>query len=163
MEPCAGAIAAGDSRELWQYLPSGQIANVAGKKCLGLRDNAVQEGGSIVLMDCDHAAAAGDGRSTWATQGNGVHGIGWFLRLTSVCLRVCSRGQLKLGRAGQYCLSQKGPAAGVEDVAEKGAVMASSSADAAAHGANMAVDGSSSTFWVRVFSVGKKGGNGLFV
>jgi hypothetical protein len=60
----------------------------------------------------------------------------------------CSQGQLKLGRAGQYCLSQKGSAAGVEDVAAKGAVTASSSADVAAHGANMAVDGSASTFWV---------------
>ncbi len=46
-------------------------------------------------------------------------------------------------------MSQKGPAAGMEDVAAHGAITASSTADAAAHGANMAVDGRSSTFWVR--------------
>merc|ERR1711865_271799 len=51
-------------------------------------------------------------------------------------------GQLKLGRAGNYCLSQSGLAAGVEDAAARGAITSSSSADAAAHGANMAVDGS---------------------
>lgn len=45
-------------------------------------------------------------------------------------------------------MSQKGPAAGMEDVAAHGAITASSTADTAAHGANMAVDGSSSTFWV---------------
>ena len=55
---------------------------------------------------------------------------------------------MKLARAGDYCLSQKGPAAGLEDAAARGAITASSTADAAAHGANMAVDGSSSTFWV---------------
>ena len=60
-------------------------------------------------------------------------------------------GQWKLGRAGDYCLSQRGPAAGVEDAAERGAITASSTADAVAHGANMAVDGSSSTFWARLF------------
>ena len=60
---------------------------------------------------------------------------------------VCA-GQLKLGRSGEYCLSQRGFTAGAEDAAVGGAVSASSSADAAAHGANMAVDGSSNTFWV---------------
>jgi hypothetical protein len=53
-----------------------------------------------------------------------------------------------MGAAGGNCLSQKGPAAGMEDVAAHGAITASSTADTAAHGANMAVDGSSSTFWV---------------
>ena len=56
-------------------------------------------------------------------------------------------GQLKLGRAGQYCLSQSGSEAGVENVAEKAGVVASSVADAVAHGASMAVDGRSTTFW----------------
>ena len=58
---------------------------------------------------------------------------------------------MKLDRAGDYCLSQKGPAAGLEDAAARGAIIASSTADAAAHGANMAVDGSSNTFWVNYF------------
>ena len=57
------------------------------------------------------------------------------------------QGQLKLAQSGDRCLSQTGPAAGTEDVAARGAITASSSADVAAHGANMAVDGSSSTFW----------------
>ena len=63
---------------------------------------------------------------------------------------MCSHvpGQLKLGRAGQFCLSQRGSEAGVEDVAAKAAIIASSFADAEAHGASMAVDGRSSTFWV---------------
>ena len=56
---------------------------------------------------------------------------------------------MKLGREGNYCLSQEGAAAGVEDAATHSAITASSSADAAAHGANMAVDGRSSAFWVR--------------
>ena len=45
-------------------------------------------------------------------------------------------------------MSQKGFAAGVEDVAARGAISATGSVDTTAHGANMAVDGSSSTFWV---------------
>jgi hypothetical protein len=61
---------------------------------------------------------------------------------------VILQGQLKLARASDSCLSQKGPAAGFEDAAAHGAIIASSTADAAAHGANMAVDGSSATFWV---------------
>ena len=65
-----------------------------------------------------------------------------------VLLLLVHGGQWKLDRAGDYCLSQQGAAAGVEDAAERGAITASSTADAAAHGANMAVDESSSTFWV---------------
>ena len=63
---------------------------------------------------------------------------------------------MKLARAGDYCLSQEGPAAGVEDAAARGAITASSTADNMAHGANMAVDGSSNTFWVggRLLSCG---------
>ena len=57
---------------------------------------------------------------------------------------------MKLTSSGQYCLSQKGPAVGLENAATHSAISASSSADVAAHGANMAVDGSSNTFWVSV-------------
>jgi len=126
IESCAAAIAAGDGRELWQSSPNGQISNVVSGKCVGLLDNEVSNEGSVALMDCDGASAAGDARSVWESQGN---------------------GQLKLGRAGQYCLSQRGSEAGVEDVAAKAAIIASSFADAEAHGASMAVDGRSSTFW----------------
>ena len=75
-----------------------------------------------------------------------------FAKCGGLFLPCVHGGQWKLGRAGDYCLSQRGPAAGVEDAAERGAITASSTADAVAHGANMAVDGSSSTFWVRLFS-----------
>jgi len=49
-------------------------------------------------------------------------------------------------KSGSKCLSVKGLAAGT-NVALKSAISASSSADTVAHGASMAVDGSSSTFW----------------
>ena len=68
------------------------------------------------------------------------------LRADSMMVLTCQHGgQL---RSGAQCLSQKGPASGMEDVAARGAVAASSAADVTAHGANMAVDGSSNTFWV---------------
>ena len=59
--------------------------------------------------------------------------------------------QLKLGGAGQQCLSQKGASASASDVAALSAISASSTVDPEAHGANKAVDGSSSTFWVFLF------------
>ena len=55
-------------------------------------------------------------------------------------------GQLRLVGAAQKCLSVKGLAAGT-NVALKSAISASSSADTGAHGASMAVDGNSNTFW----------------
>ena len=75
---------------------------------------------------------------------------GFFMMLHFIHLPSrCFPGQLRLGREGELCLSQKGTAAGVDDAAAHGAITASSSADAVAHGANMAVDGSSRTFWAR--------------
>jgi len=126
LESCSKAIAAGDGRELWQNAPNGQITNVVSKKCIGLGTNDVENGGNVLLTSCDQASAAGQGGSQWEAQGN---------------------GQLRLVGAGQYCLSQKGPAAGARDVAALSAISASSSADPEAHGANKAVDGSSNTFW----------------
>ena len=86
----------------------------------------------------------------------GNAGQRWIIMLVTFVLvkLFCAgcAGQLKLGRAGNFCLSQSGVAAGVEDAAAHGAITSSSSADAAAHGANMAVDGSSKTFWVALFS-----------
>jgi len=105
------------------------------------------DGDAVVLIGCDSG-------STWETQGNGA-----FFAFASHCdiglfeVSFCGcAGQLKLGRPGNYCLSQSGVAAGVEDAAARGAITSSSSADAAAHGANMAVDGSSKTFWVALFA-----------
>ena len=53
-------------------------------------------------------------------------------------------GQLKLG---DLCLSGSGTAAGLEDVASNAAASASSTFDAATHGAWAAVDGSRATYW----------------
>ena len=61
MEPCAQSIAAGDGRELWQFLPGGQIASVTGKKCM-----TVSTGGAVVLKACDATGA-----SQWEARGSG--------------------------------------------------------------------------------------------
>lgn len=115
VESCAQSIAAGDGRELWQYLPSGQIASATGKKCI-----SVGAGSVVSLKGCDAS-----GSSQWEAQGS---------------------GQLRLSGAGHTCLSMRGLTAGT-NVASKSAISASSTADIGAHGASMAVDGSSSTFW----------------
>ena len=60
---------------------------------------------------------------------------------------------MKSGKAGQYCLSQKGATAAATNVASHSAISASSSADSAAHGASKAVDGSSSSFWAIPFFI----------
>ena len=62
MEPCAESIAAGDGRELWQYLSSGQIASVIGKKCM-----SVGTGSAIMLKSCDASSS-----SQWEAQGSGT-------------------------------------------------------------------------------------------
>jgi len=119
-----------------QHTPNGQISNALGGKCIGT------DGDSVNLVACD-------GGSTWEMQGNGDCSLCKLLCPQSGMVSMCvCTGQLKLGRSGEYCLSQRGFTAGAEDVAVGGAISASSSADATAHGANMAVDGSSSTFWV---------------
>jgi len=124
--PCVSAIAAGDGRELFSLQPNGQLLSVLGKLCVGLAENEVSSGGRLVLMKCDAAAKASDGRSNFELLGN---------------------GQIKLGRDGQYCLSQRGTGAGVANVALGAAASASSSADVVAHGARAAVDGRSATYW----------------
>jgi len=124
--------------------------------------NVDSEGADVVLESCAMAIAAGDGRDLWQRLPDGQisNVAGGRCVGTSgdtVVLMACdggstwettASGQLKLGRdKGQYCLSQQGLAGGMEDVAARGAISASSTADTVAHGANMAVDGSSNTFW----------------
>ena len=65
------------------------------------------------MVNCDAAAGSKDGRSQWTLEAN---------------------NQLMSGHPGQYCLSQRGASPGVENVAAKAAVMASSSVDSVAHG-----------------------------
>lgn len=119
---------------------------------------ATTNGADVVLEPCASAVAAGDGRELWQRLPNGqlTHATGQAcigVDGAAVVLAACDgaaaweaqgNGQL---RSGAQCLSQKGPASGMEDVAARGAVAASSAADVTAHGANMAVDGSSNTFW----------------
>jgi len=118
-------------------------------------------GSDVILEPCASAVAAGDGRELWQRLPNGqlaqatgqtcinVEGDAVLLSTCdgAVAFEAQGNGQLKTGLAGDRCLSQKGTSSGTEDAAARGAIVASSSADVAAHGANMAVDGSSNTFW----------------
>merc|ERR1719326_1833125 len=130
--------------------------------CLTAADGGIDiDGTDVILEPCASAVAAGDGRELWQRLPNGqianaigkkcVGAAGDAVVLTSCdegsAWETQANGQMKLARAGDYCLSQEGPAAGVEDAAARGAITASSTADNMAHGANMAVDGSSNTFW----------------
>ena len=75
VEPCAESIASGDGRELWQYLPSGQIASVTGKKCI-----AVGTGNAVTLKNCDASSS-----SQWEAQGSGTRSIS-YIALIDICL-----------------------------------------------------------------------------
>merc|ERR1712032_264907 len=108
------------------------MGNAVGGKCMSLKENVVADGGHVALADCDAAAGSKDGRSQWALQVN---------------------SQITSGRPGQYCLSQRGSAPGVENVAAKAAAMASSNVNTIAHGANMAVDGRDATYWASKLDV----------
>jgi len=130
--------------------------------CLVVANGNVEvEGIDVVLESCAAAIAAGDGREIWQHLPNGeisnaLGGKCIGADGDAVSLMACDggstwqmqgNGQLKLGRSGEQCLSQRGSAAGAEDVAARSAISASNSFDTIGHGANMAVDGSSSTFW----------------
>jgi hypothetical protein len=136
--------------------------SASSEMCLTVPSGVVDViGATLGLEPCAAAVAAGDGRELWQHLPNGeISNIagkkcigvdGDVVTLVgcdgSSIWELQGDGQLKLGGSGQYCLSQRGPAVGLENVAVHGAISASSSADVAAHGANMAVDGSSSTFW----------------
>ena len=144
LERCAAAVASGDGRELFTFQAGGQIANVAGDKCLGVRDDVAAEGSEVVLTACDEALR-------WEVGGN---------------------GQLKVKAPEGLCLSQAGLAPGIVDVAAKAGVMASSTVNALSHGAepflnpalvgcyvsfdsragaSMAVDDNAATYWASKF------------
>jgi len=116
--------------------------------------------GRIGLSSCAAAVAAGDGRELWSISDGG--------QLVNVASRKCAsapagattlsvsdcRGAstwklLADGQAqiGDRCLSQSGPGVGTENVAAHAAVAATSSANAASHGAAAAVDADDTTFW----------------
>jgi len=140
--------------------------SAAAEMCLAAATGVGTEVAAVALEPCAAAVAAGDGRELWRHLPNGqlASAVGGKCISTSgdsVVMAVCDgasaweaqgNGQLKLGGAVQKCLSQQGVSPGAEDAAALGAISASSSADAMAHGASMAVDGSSSTFWASPFN-----------
>lgn len=123
LESCAGAVAAGDGRDLFILQAGGQLLNVAGGKCAVLQSGDVADGGKLVFGECDAA-------SQWEVLGN---------------------GQLKLDGPGDFCLSQSGLVPGRADVAANAAVSASSTANAIAHGA--LYPSSHKTHWVCEHSI----------
>lgn len=158
---CSGVTNANASADNPTFMMVSGISS-SDELCLTAANGAVgTDGAGVVLEPCAAAVAAGDGRELWQHLPNGevasaigkkCVGVDGEVVMLTACdggaaWEAQGNGQWKLGRAGDYCLSQRGPAAGVEDAAERGAITASSTADAVAHGANMAVDGSSSTFW----------------
>jgi len=115
LAPCSAAIAAGDGRELFSMQPSGELLSAAGKLCVALDGDA--ETGTLAL------AACGSAGNVFELEGS---------------------GQIKFGKDGQYCVSQRGHATGSVNVATDAAVSASSSAPA--HGPSQAVAGIGS-YW----------------
>merc|ERR1712224_942655 len=59
-------------------------------------------------------------------------------------------GQIQVGDTGNFCLSHRGLAAGLYDVALHAAAVSTSTAESSAHGARMAVDGQP-TYWASKF------------
>eukprot|EP00930_Biecheleria_cincta_P033422 TRINITY_DN23150_c0_g1_i1.p1 TRINITY_DN23150_c0_g1~~TRINITY_DN23150_c0_g1_i1.p1 ORF type:complete len:397 (-),score=90.46 TRINITY_DN23150_c0_g1_i1:127-1317(-) len=125
LESCRAAVTALDGHEIWKLTAAGQLASVSESKCLGV-PGPVKIGASVTLLECD--AAADNGK--WELSGN---------------------GQIKLA-AGGLCLSQVGPEVGLADVAVNTAATASSTL-AASHGASLACDGVSSSYWASKLGV----------
>ena len=88
--------------------------SVVGSKCLGVSGKGIDDGNDVILVDCDKAL-------TWEFSDN---------------------GQLKVDGPDGMCLSQKGLASGIVDVARKAAVAASSTINMQAHGARVVVENS---------------------
>jgi hypothetical protein len=114
-------LSAGDGRELFNLQPNGQLLSVAGKLCAGIAGDE-----TLALEKCDASKSA----SRFEIQGS---------------------AQLKMTTESEMCLSQKGVAAGSADAALFSAATASSTIDALSHGAAMAVDGHSSSYWASSF------------
>ena len=115
-------LAAGDGRELFSLQPNGQLLSTGGRLCVSASSE-----GALALEKCDLAASS----SAFEVQGN---------------------AQLEVRGEGHLCLSQMGSAAGAVDAALHSAAAATSTMDALAHGATMAVDGVASTYWASSFT-----------
>jgi len=114
--PCAAAIAAGDGREMFSLQEDGHLLSAAGNLCVSL-SNGDEETGSLVLAQCDVAD------DVFELEGS---------------------GQIKYGKNGQNCVSQRGTAAGQVNLALGAAVSATSNVPS--HGPIQAVNGMGS-YW----------------
>merc|ERR1719373_1273674 len=122
--------------------------------------------GSVGLESCLAAIAAGDGRELWAFQAGGqlLHlatkecaGVDSARAGAPIVMMPCDGAAawelLANGQAqvGSLCLSQSGSAAGVDNAAAHAAAVATSTADAWAHGAAAAVDLDEASYWASKF------------
>ena len=126
LESCGAAVAALDGHEIWKLTSAGQLASLSESKCLGVPGD-IKAGATVKLLECDSAGDSGK----WELNGN---------------------GQIKLA-VGGLCLSQVGPEVGLADVAVSAAATATSTLDSASHGANLACDGVSSSYWASKLGV----------
>jgi len=126
LESCAAAVATSDGHEIWKLTAAGQLASLSESKCLGVPGD-IKVGASVKLLECD---AAGDS-GKWELGDN---------------------GQFKLA-VGGLCLSQVGPEVGLADVAVSAAASSTSNLNSASHGASLACDGISSSYWASKLGV----------
>jgi len=133
LEPCTSAVAAGDGRELWSIGTTGQLFNVASKKCAvaARGDTNASMAPRVFLGECTDVASG-----------------------TGQC-EVLPNGQVRFGVGNQEptCLSQRGAAPEQANVALGAAVAASSTLDVSVHGAALALDGCHSTYWASELGV----------
>merc|ERR1719277_1423054 len=125
--------------------------------------------GRVSLEACAEAVAAGDGREIWSFQAGGqlLHVASGACAAaadaavgSAVAMVACDgAGTWELlgngqARLGSLCLSQRGAAAGFDNVAAKVSAFATSTVDAAAHGASAVTDLSEASFWASGASAG---------
>eukprot|EP00918_Siedleckia_nematoides_P077617 GHVU01169663.1.p2 GENE.GHVU01169663.1~~GHVU01169663.1.p2 ORF type:complete len:170 (+),score=14.69 GHVU01169663.1:1104-1613(+) len=92
-----------------------------------LKNGDATGGGSIVTQNCVRSLDEADGRSMWSLEGN---------------------SQLRLrGNQGNYCLSQRGSAAGASNLIHEHKPSAKISSLSAGHDASKALDGDITTYW----------------
>ena len=127
--------------------------------CLVASDSA-----GAVLEPCTDSVSKLDGREIWTLAADGSLSSSGLTKCLGAAdgkklsLFACNalpsdskwelqgNGQIKMG-SSNMCLSQSGLAPGLADVARSASVVATSTLDAA-HGAQLSVDGLTSTYWV---------------
>ena len=124
LEPCLGAIAGGDGREVLQQDEDGRIVNLADGTCLFLADGDTTGGGLLTMEPCSTSVESGDGRGVFA---------------------MTPSGQVKMPQLGNYCLTMAGDSAADTDVAQVADVTATSSN--AQHAVEHVADGDAQSYW----------------